>query len=456
MDGNVLSILASLAGNGNVAAAGGMGQNVLQALTPPAPALASPMPQAVQAPPVAPPPQAPQPEGRVKKRNSVIDVIGRLADTFATVGGAQALYQPTLDAREDRVMKGEDRQRDIEMDGVTLATGKFALGGARNERLGQVARGLKAIGEAGGDINQAWPVLAQRMGVDPETVAAVGQDLATNPNALDGLIAATTDPKFDQAKYGGSVIYGKDKDGNLVAYQPGLGNEGGRNVLPEGVTPIDPLKFVDTGGTQTGVGSRSGRVSTVLRKTVKPDTVANNQTAITIAGMPARTAPGKGKAGEDNTVFAETARGTLGELRTIYGDLKKMGAMVSPGQGTGQNIGARLRASGAGQMLEGAVGTRAQTQRDRIASIRPGLMQSIAKATGMTGRQLDSNADVKLFMQTVTNPAASYEANIKAIEGLERFIANNSKKPAAAAPAAPARTPARPKAKDGWTVVKVK
>jgi hypothetical protein len=75
------------------------------------------------------------------------------------------------------------------------------------------------------------------------------------------------------------------------------------------------------------------------------------------------------------------------------------------------------------------------------------LMQSLSKATGMTGRQLDSNADVKLFMQTVTDPTRSYEANMKAIEGLERFLKTSIKKPAAPA--------AKPAANSGWKIVKV-
>lgn len=466
MDGNVLSILASLAGNGNVAAAGGMGENVLQALQPPAPALASPMPQAVSAPPLAPPPtaapaaEAPKTEVRVKKRNSVIDVIGRLADTFATVGGAQALYQPTLDAREDRVMKGEDRAREIDMDGLRrqLAEQQVEAGELEPE-LAERKRIGTALGALAGNENAAalWPSVAAQAGItDPAKVAAIQQQLEANPNSAS-IFAKALGADIDSL--GKNVFFGTDGTGKTIAYQ--VGGDGKPRILDfgsAGVTPNAPVKVVDTGGAQVIVEGTTPRRT--LFKTAKPDTLANNRTAITIAGMPARAQPGKttaAKAGEDTGAFAETARGSLSELRTIYDDLKKMGAMVSPSQGTGTNVAARLRASGAGQILEGAVGTRAQTQRDRISSIRPGLMQSIAKATGMTGKQLDSNADVKLFMQTVTNPASSYEANIKAIEGIERFIAANQKKPAAAAPAARARpTTVRPKAKDGWTIVKVK
>lgn len=437
---NILSILAAL----------GAGQPAMQAPTNVLQQVAPVQPPA----PPPPPPPAPAPEAP-RKRRSLLDTIGGLADVFAKVGGAEALYQPTLDAREDRALALGDHSRKVDADTIKLATDKFALGDAHNERLGQVARGLKAIQTAGGDINQAWPILAQRMQIDPETVQSVGQALATDPHALGGLIGATTDPKYDQSKYGGSVIYAKDTNGNLVAYQPSLGNDGARNILPEGLTPIDPLKFVDTGGAQVGVGTRSGTPVRVLPKSMTPDAKGNigSRERIAAAGNRSREKiaamkPGATKGAPDPAMI-ETAQGNLNELKSIYGDLKKMGAMVSPAQSADKNIIARIRASGIGQTLEGAAGSKAQTQRDRIASIRPGLMQSLAKATGMTGKQLDSNADVKLFMQTVTDPTKSYEANMAAIAGIERFLKANAKK-ASAAPAA------RPKAKSDWTIVEVK
>jgi hypothetical protein len=347
-------------------------------------------------------------------------------------------------------------------DNLKIETDKFALGDSHNTRLGQVARGLKAIKAAGGDINQAWPVLAQRMQLDPETIQSVGQAIATDPNSLDGLIAATTDPKYDQSKYGGSVVYAKDaKTGKIVAYQPSLGNDEARSILPEGIDAIDPPKAVDLGGSQVLIGTRSGNPTRVLPKSVTPDARFNaaSRERISAAGNASRERTaglksGTNKAGDPAMI--ETAQGNLDERKSIYADLHNMGAMVSPAQAADKNVVARIRASGIGQLLEGAVGTKAQTQRDRVASIRPQLMQSLAKATGMTGKQLDSNADVKLFMQTVTNPATSYEANLKAIAGLERFLHANAKKNAAAAAPAPRASTVRPKPKAGWTIVEVK
>ena len=423
--------------------------NVLQAA-------AAPLVVDVPAPPVtlSSPPPAPKPavsDEHPRKRQSAIDVIGRLADVFATVGGAQALYQPTLDNREDRTLGLEDRQRKIAADEIELATDKFALGGVQNERLAQAARGVKAIMASNPDANpaQIWGLIAERMRIPPEEAQAIGQQLTENPALLDGLISASTDPKLMQSKFGGSVIYAKDPEGKIVAFQPGLGDDGARNILPEGYEAIDPLKFVDTGGTQVGVGSRSGRVSRILPKQEAPgkaqDRASRERIAASGNRSRERVASMKGdKAGPD-PAMVEAAQGNLNELRGIFNDLNKMGAMVSPSKSTGANVGARIRSSLVGQTLEGAIGTEAQTKRDRVASIRPQLMQALAKATGMTGRQLDSNADVKLFMQTVTDPTRSYEANIKAIEGLERFLRSNSKKTAA-----PEKSTA-----SGWSVVKV-
>lgn len=434
---NILSILAALGGGGQPAAAPPV-SNVLQALpTPAAPAIP------VAAPVAQPAPQAAAKPEPVRKRMSVIDTIGRLADVFATVGGAQALYQPTLDARQDRMSQ-------VDIDALKKRLMTAQVGEAELEPQINARKRLgTALGALANNPNAAelWPSVAEQAGItDPQQIEAIRAQLMQNPGSA-GIFAKALGADIDNL--GKNVYFGTDSNGKTVAYQ--VGPDGNPHILDfsaAGVTPSDPIKVVDTGGSQVIVGS-SGTPRRVLPKSVRPDTIANNRTAITIAGMPARSATGTGKAGEDNSAFAQTAQGNLDELRKIYTDLNKMGAMVSEAQSTDKNIVARIRASGIGQTLEGAAGTRAQTQRDRVASIRPGLMQSLAKATGMTGRQLDSNADVKLFMQTVTDPTRSYEANIKAIEGLERFLKANTKKPAAPA------SSKKPAGSGGWKIVGV-
>lgn len=419
--------------------------NVLQAIggSPDAPQPA-PIPQAPQAQPAAAPAEAP------RQRRSLLDTVGRISDVLARVGGAEALYQPTLDAREDRTNALSDRQRGIDLDALRrqIVEQQIAAGGDEatqrgNAMLGAAARGLQAIQRRGGDIAAAWPVLARQAGIPEDRATALGQIFAQNPQAIEAIAAMTG----QEREFGLQPFYAQGPDGQLRAYQ--LGKDGSIQPvqLGEGETPIDPLKFVDTGGAQVGVGTRSGGVRRILPNTVSPDTQANigSRERIAAAGNASRErvaeTRGAGKNAGDNASMVQTAQSNLNELRQIYGSLRDMGALVSPNQSAGANIAARARASGVGQMLEGTVGTQAQAQRDRINSIRPALLQSIAQATGMTGRQLDSNADVKLFMQTVTDPSASYEANMAAIAGLERFLAAHSRQGTPAPAAAPRAAP---------------
>lgn len=446
---NILSILAAL-GQGAPSLSGQMPPgidpityqppppvptNVLQAVAPPPSPVA-----AVPAAAPAPAAEAPRPRS---KRPSVIEIIGRLADTIATVGGSQAMYQPTLDAAQNRATQ-------VDMDGLKIALARQQVaGGTQEVEATERKRIGTALGALAGRENaaQLWPSIAEQAGIDPQKTAAIGQILQSNPDAA-GIFARSLGADIDSL--GKNVYFGTDPTGKTVAYQ--VGEDGRPHILDFGgaLAPSDPTKIVNLGGTTAVVGS-GGNIKRILPNTEAPGRSADRASRERIAAMPPRTAAGGGKTTGADSAMVETAQGNLNELRQIYGDLKKMGAMVSPAQGADKNVVARIRASGIGQVLEGAVGTQAQTQRDRVASIRPGLMQSLAKATGMTGKQLDSNADVKLFMQTVTNPATSYEANMKAIEGLERFLKANTKK-------APASTPVRPKAKtqSGWSIVGVK
>ena len=457
---NILSILAALGQSPAPAFSGQMPPDVpvtYQPPPPPPPPIAAPIAapvaapmtnvlQTMQPPMTSPPLQPPPPRAPVptaapaeppRKRRSVIETIGRLADVFAKVGGAEALYEPTLNARTDRMNQ-------VDMDALrkTLAQQQVA-GGAQEVEATERKRIGTALGALAGreDAATLWPSIAEQAGVDPQKTAVIGQILQANPEAAS-IFAKSLGADVDNL--GKNVYFGTGPDGKTLAYQ--VGDDGRPRILDFGgaLAPSDPTKIVNLGGTTAVIGS-GGNIKRVLPNTEAPGRSADRASRERIAALRPGTAA---KAGGADPAMVETAQGNLSELRKIYGDLHKMGAMVSPAQAADKNVVARIRASGIGQVLEGAVGTKAQTQRDRIASIRPGLMQSLAKATGMTGKQMDSNADVKLFMQTVTNPAASYEANMAALDGLERFLKANIKK-------APAPAAVRPKAQSGWSIVKV-
>lgn len=111
-------------------------------------------------------------------------------------------------------------------------------------------------------------------------------------------------------------------------------------------------------------------------------------------------------------------------LRGYYDTLDANGAIVNPDKGAWSNVGATLGASGLGQFAGGMVGTKNQTARDSINMQRPLLLQAIKQATGMSAKQMDSNAELKLWLASATDPTKSIQANREALDSIERKYLN--------------------------------
>jgi hypothetical protein len=111
----------------------------------------------------------------------------------------------------------------------------------------------------------------------------------------------------------------------------------------------------------------------------------------------------------------------VGNLKKNYETLKEQGGIVS-GADTGiSNIGARISSSGVGQFVGGAVGAKTQEERQKIEQTRPLLLNLIKNATGMSAQQMNSNAEMQLYLNAATNPQLSYEANLEALKNLDRL-----------------------------------
>lgn len=133
-----------------------------------------------------------------------------------------------------------------------------------------------------------------------------------------------------------------------------------------------------------------------------------------------------------------TVDSVVADLRDKYGQLNTGGGIVNDQDGAFGNVGASIASSGIGQTFGGAFGTKNQTSRDNITMTRPLLLQSIMKATGMSAKQMDSNAELKLYLATATDPTKGYQANMDALNRIEELYGSGQKtalnKPAAVAP----------------------
>lgn len=370
--------------------------NVLQAVAAPQ---AAPAPVAAPIPQAAPAPAAPAtPAEPPRKRRSVIETIGRLADVFARVGGAEALYEPTLNARADRGFAQEDRARQIEMDKLKLAVGKFELGDIQNARLGQFARGLKAIQVGGGDINTALPILGQRMGLDPETIQSVQQEIATNPNALDGLIAAAAETQRQ-----GSLPASLQ---NYAAYQQILAQQGPeaakefmRFVQPE-MEAIKPYQQA-----QLAMDEREFR-----RQLVKDQRdAANAEREFRL--KEAKTATG----GADLT---PTQRGVVNQKLKLLPTIRQQLNRVRDLQREMRESGTLARGA-IGGLLPGAI---AGGKAERFDKALGALRKSILALTRVPGIGSMSNYETALDEMALPSRWGSDEGRAEAIQGIDQLV----------------------------------
>lgn len=381
---NILSILASLAGNQDAPTAAPT--NVLQQAAPPpveAPQAPPSTPDIASAAISASPPDP-------KPRRSLLDTIGRISDVIAKVGGADALYQPTLDAREDRTLALDDHTRKVDLDklGLDLKRQEVTAGAlspivAERKRIG-VALGALTGHEA--DAAALWPHIAEQAGIDQQKAAAIGQLITNNPASV-GILAKSLGADTDNL--GKNVFFGTDASGKTVAYQ--VGPDGKPHVLDfgEGITPSEPVKVINTGGTNVVIG-QGGGVKKIIPNTPSPGTIlttnsqekiatGHDKTQVLIAGMPARSKDGTAAGGKTKGSPTD-ALAYLDNIQAGFDALHHMGAL--PGDTHGLSaVESAIGRTGVGQKISEQIGRPAAQKRleliKNINSLQSEMIQSL-------------------------------------------------------------------------------
>ena len=122
-----------------------------------------------------------------------------------------------------------------------------------------------------------------------------------------------------------------------------------------------------------------------------------------------------------------TARGQfldiLDTLQANFDELNRQRAIPSEQRGAVSNVLSSIEASGPGQVAGRAVGARAQSLRDEIKSSRMALMSALKKITGKSASELNSNVELRLNLDAISDPSQSYEAATKILENLKQFYA---------------------------------
>lgn len=143
-----------------------------------------------------------------------------------------------------------------------------------------------------------------------------------------------------------------------------------------------------------------------------------------------------GVSGKEPTAAKKEEKASLGQgalsdsidtLRGYFRDLDEKDAISNSDKSTMTNIGAGISSSGVGQFTGRMLGTEEQTLRNSINMQRPLLLQAIKQATGMSSKQMDSNAELKLWLRSATDPTLDIKSNMDALDSIERKYISGAK-----------------------------
>jgi len=133
------------------------------------------------------------------------------------------------------------------------------------------------------------------------------------------------------------------------------------------------------------------------------------------------------KAAEGQIALADT----LSTAETLVKDLAKMGGMTSTSKAPLANLVTSLQTGVVGQMAGRTFGTSEQAKRDELKSVRLQLLNAVKEATGMSAQQLNSNVELKTYLDSLGSEGMTKEANLAILDNLSRrYLKGEAAQPA--------------------------
>ena len=136
----------------------------------------------------------------------------------------------------------------------------------------------------------------------------------------------------------------------------------------------------------------------------------------------------------------------LKKIGTAYEELEKREAIGSEKRGGFANIMDYVGTSAPGREVQKAFGTPSSKYLSQIINLRKALATAVMNATGMSSQQMNSNVELQLTLDTLTDPTQGIEAARIAIADLEELYGVPGTAVTAVAPRAAAKTPVIPEA----------
>lgn len=113
------------------------------------------------------------------------------------------------------------------------------------------------------------------------------------------------------------------------------------------------------------------------------------------------------------------AKSQIERGRTLINKLLEGGGISSTKSNPVSNAFTFIGNTAIGQGLGQMFGTQNQALRDELQAWRTSMMTAIAAAYGIQSKQLDSNAELKLWLDSLGSPTMSYEARMNILKNIE-------------------------------------
>lgn len=303
--------------------------------------------------------------------------------------------------------------------------------------------------------------------LDQGDVEGAHQFLVQRQQALQGRMAngenvdtQETDYALDKLRKGDIQGLQNDVNSMMAAGQAYgmLGREGTPSNVQEwqyynSLKPEDQSRYltmkrsnqvVDLGGTKIvpNQAAPAGAPNATYNVTLKPEDQPTNAGA-KAAAIKVGEATGAVDNPQVNKARTQVS-GILNDVRKNYQDLNTKGGMVDTNKSASSNIAASLGASNAGQFVGKKVGTEEQSIRNKINNQIPALINSIRQATGMSAKAMDSNAELQFYLQQASNPQLDIQANLSALDMLEKLYGASSSPKVTSATPTQSNTPTAP------------
>lgn len=127
------------------------------------------------------------------------------------------------------------------------------------------------------------------------------------------------------------------------------------------------------------------------------------------------------------------------EMRAAYQSLDAGGGIPSEKAPAFDSVVRWMRSSGVGRVAGSMLGTQNESLRQQAEGARQLLMLAIKNATGMSAQQMNSNMELQAMLKAATDPGATVESNMAALDRIEQAYGASTEgaQPAAPPPDAP-------------------